>query len=117
MCRRGGGVDASLALRVIRYNLVAIRREGIGDTRGPLQLKSLTMHGMFCRYGEGLYVLRRLLESVTKGFTNEFQLDQVKLTPRTFQCEESATQNTKLTHGNLVKQYSHYYYDLNFIEL
>jgi len=29
------------------------------------------------RYGEGLYILRRLLEAVTSGFTNEFQLQQL----------------------------------------
>lgn len=29
------------------------------------------------RYGEGLNVLKRLLEDVTAGFTNEFQLQQV----------------------------------------
>ena len=29
------------------------------------------------RYGEGLYILRNVLESVTRSFTNEFQLQQV----------------------------------------
>ncbi|KAL9985945.1 hypothetical protein ACROYT_G008402 [Oculina patagonica] len=29
------------------------------------------------RYGEGLYILRSVLESVTGGFTNEFQLQQL----------------------------------------
>lgn len=29
------------------------------------------------RYGESLYILRGVLDSVTSGFTNEFQLQQV----------------------------------------
>lgn len=29
------------------------------------------------RYGESLYILRNILESVTSGFTNEFQLQQL----------------------------------------
>ena len=29
------------------------------------------------RYGEGLYILSGMIEAVTRGFTNEFQLQQV----------------------------------------
>ena len=36
------------------------------------------MGSSFTRYGEGLYILRSVLESVTRGFSNAFQLQQVR---------------------------------------